>query len=405
MSESLDRRCDVPVSIGVMAMAYVACLLAGAMALGRTGATVAGRELSTVDALYHAADAITLTGLSTGDPARFTSMGLTVIVILTAAGMLIGLAITALAVVRIADMGYSDRRVLGACLGYSAVIVAAGSAGMVDPNASGVHALPAALAAFSRSGIAAGAAPSEWAPRTHLVLMPLAVLGGLGIPVLMQLVDRLRGRLSRLCPHSRRVIGLTAGLYLVGLIGLLATLGPTSPTSPAPGAGGWTRTLASASVGAINSTVGLPIQDLNRLATAPLWIMAMLMLVGAAPAANGGGIGPTTLACLAGARPGALRRGDAGAALGYALVWIGLLGAVVGAAFITMLALNPAVGADRILFNTLSAATHAGLDLDMGATNAPSHAVLAATLLITRVIPWMLIWSMATKGDGDHALP
>src|SRR5436190_2316698 len=75
---------------------------------------------------------------------------------------------------------------------------------------------------LANSGLSFGAVPGVLNWQTHLVLLPLAILGGFGSPVLMELVAmlRMKGGLSN---YSKTVLAATGWIYVV-LFGLLLVL-------------------------------------------------------------------------------------------------------------------------------------------------------------------------------------
>ena len=99
-----------------------------------------------------------------------------------------------------------------------------------------------AVSAFGNSGLYIGRLPGGNSLPTHLLLLPLAVLGGLGLPVLMELADLLRSR-TPLSSHSQTTLTWTAGIYLAALT-LLVILQWPGQSAPV---GQWRQTLVTAS--------------------------------------------------------------------------------------------------------------------------------------------------------------
>lgn len=389
-----------------LAVGYIAVLFAGAVGLRQGSATVGGQELSHVEALFESINALTLSGLATDRPlGSYSALGQGFRAALSAAGLLMGMFITATAVRRITKMRYTDAQILTAVVGYTGLAVLIGAAAMLSPPRTMFQSLLMSLSAFGRAGLSTEGMPGVMDWRVQGVLMPLAALGGLGIPVLMELVDRLSGRLDRLSRHSRAVITMAAGVYLAGTGGLLLVwrLGGTDMA--------WTALAARASAEAINATgAGLPLIELYRLPPGVLWGVGLLMTIGSAPSGSGSGIRTTVWVVLS--RPiRSLRRKRSAEqasppAVGVALLWLGVFASLTGGTFIGLLLAAPLMPADRALFNALAATTHTGPGVTLG-TLPPSALIgLGLAMVLARMIPWLLIWMLVDRSrQADIALP
>src|SRR5438874_9078732 len=128
----------------------------------------------------------------------------------------------------------------------------------------------------------------------HLVLMPLAIFGALGVPVLMELAEWLRGRVSQLSNFSRTAIGFYLGMYVVLLLVFMALQWQASAPDPA-----WRSIVARSSIAAINSrTAGFAFSYVAAFPRAMQWVLIVAMFVGGNPASTAGGLKTTALAEL-----------------------------------------------------------------------------------------------------------
>lgn len=395
-----------PSVIPWVVVGYIVILFAGAVVLRLPLVTVAGNELSHTEALFESVNTLTLSGLKTQRPAStYTVGGQGILLGLTLLGLWGGMFITATALTRIAKMGYSDRQVLTSIVGYSVLATLIGAVALVAPHRSVFQSISLALGVFSHGGVSFGSVPGVMAWRMHGVLVPLAVLGGLGIPVLMELSDWITRRRDRLSWHSRTVIGLAAGVYLLGMLLTVVTWGATGTEM------GWGELLGSASVGTVmGGGVGLGALELYRLPDAVLWVLAAVMLVGSAPSGSGSGLRTTTLAVLV--RPiralwnTSPRQPAASPAVGVALIWAGGLALLTGAVFVGLMLLAPLMPADRALFNAISATTHTGPGLELGTLSPSVSILLSLAMLMARIIPWVLIWALVPRARAaEVAVP
>ena len=122
----------------------------------------------------------------------------------------------------------------------------------------------------------------------------LIILGGLGYPVILDVLKN--KRFSKLNVHSKLVIVSTAILLLIGFVFILGveynnpdTLGNMNMKGKVLSSIFQTSTLRTAGFNSI---------DLGLTKEPTIFLMVMLMLIGASPASTGGGIKTTTVAIL-----------------------------------------------------------------------------------------------------------
>src|SRR5207253_2016631 len=101
-------------------------------------------------------------------------------------------------------------------------------------------------------------------------------LGSIGLPVVMELIDRIRGRSARLSNHARTTIGFTAGLYVIFFLLFLMFEAIAAGSSAK-----WREIIASSSAQAINSrSAGFPFQFAYAFPRAMQWSLILAMLIG-----------------------------------------------------------------------------------------------------------------------------
>lgn len=130
----------------------------------------------------------------------------------------------------------------------------------------------------------------------NVTVMTLIVLGGLGFPVLYEFYWRFRHRKDRrryhFSLHTKLVLYTTAVLIIGGaLLIFFLERGPEWEILTLK-----SRTLASIFQSVSARTAGFNTVDISKLEPATLFILIMLMFIGASPGSTGGGIKTTTLA-------------------------------------------------------------------------------------------------------------
>jgi len=251
-----------------------------------------------------------------------------------------------------------------------------------------------AASAFGNSGLTIGPMTDSDQVITYAGLLPLAIVGSLGLPVLIDMFEAMfRGR--RLSRHSRIALSMSAVMFLIGFAGCVFFL-RTADVEVRPA-------LASALIASVNSrTAGLPIEYIYDYPSAMQWLLAGLMFIGGAPASCAGGLKLTTLFVLfAGARR-ALRNEPAGRTFGIALVWLGVYLVVNFASMLWLLHTAPEISSDRALFITLSAVSNTGLSSDPLSITTANGYVLSTAMMLGRLLPMGVLWWMAwTTRDAE----
>ena len=298
-------------------------VVAGTLALSLPQA--ATRPLSLAEAAFTATSALAVTGLATITPASdLTRFGQVILLSLIEIG---GVGFMAGAVVILRLLGrkvyLSDRLALRDSLGLpeprailtvtwrviltSAIIQVIGAMQLwlnwvdeLGPATATFYALFHAASAFCNAGfeLFTGASiPSPSFPTDGFsltVIGSLIVLGGLGIPVVADLLTW-PDRRKRLTLHTRVTLATYAALILIGGIGILigeagASLADTPPL----------RAIQLAAFQAISArTAGFAVlPSWEYLTEASRWLLMPLMFIGSAPASMGGGITTGTFAVM-----------------------------------------------------------------------------------------------------------
>ena len=129
----------------------------------------------------------------------------------------------------------------------------------------------------------------------NLIIMTLIVLGGIGFPVISEIITFRRIRHFSL--HAKVVMTVTAILILTGAV-MFFILEFNNPESiankPLP-----TKILASFFQSVTARTAGFNTMKIGLLNPATIFVLTLLMFIGASPGGTGGGIKTTTFAAVA----------------------------------------------------------------------------------------------------------
>lgn len=355
-------------------------------------------------ALLTAVNTATLTGFPQSiKPDWFNPFGQFIILLLTVAGSLFSLIIGGFAVRRILRLPYSDKQVLAAAGVCEAIALLIGALGLCGTDAGFFGGLTQGAAAFGNSGMSLGQPYGLGAWQTHLVLLPMAFLGGLGVTVLLELYQLLfHGR--GLSTHARTVLFVSFSVYLASMIILLVIRGVGGDFSTAPG--GAADVFASTSAAAITSrTAGFHLEMTHAWPRAMPWVVIVLMVIGASPGGTGGGVKTTTVAALVGGARRSLLGQAAGRTFGIALCWLGIYLGMALLGVVMLMAAEPQTAADRVVFLSFSALSNVGLAPDVLSVTGKGSYILSALMLAGRMVPWLILWWMAdTTEDAELAI-
>ncbi|HZK80920.1 MAG TPA: hypothetical protein VFC46_07630 [Humisphaera sp.] len=375
------------------------------------GVMINGGEITYDRGLFLCINCATLTGfqqsIGSNDFNLDSAQGPAIVLILTIAGSLFAMMAGGLAAVRALRMPFSDRQVITAAMVVELMAIIVGTAAMsANYPFDLVH---QSACAFGNSGAVLLSAkghhflPSYQSWSVQGVMLPLSVIGGLGLPALMDLYYRAIRTTATLSFHTHTVIKLTAVIYLVAtavlFISQLMNRDTANHNVNARSA------FLAASTAAINArTLGMPFEYLHRFPKSAYWFILLLMTIGANPAGTGGGLKTTTLWKLFTGFADVLRGRAVGRAFGVAGVWVGLYLLIAGAGFFLLGILQPQIPSDRLIFLVISALSNVGLTQDTHdpiSIVGPGLFLLGFVALVGRLAPIAILWWLAKTEDAD----
>jgi trk system potassium uptake protein TrkH len=238
-----------------------------------------------------------------------------------------------------------------------------------------------------------------------LTICALVTLGGIGFPVLAELVSAARTRLAgrrppRLSLNSRVSMASCAILSLGGAAGFLVLEWDRS----LGGAPAGTKVLASVFQSVSARTAGFNSVDVAKLGAPALLFVSFLMFVGTSSGSTGGGVKTSTLAVLwatfraerrGGEKPHLFDRRIPLATARKAVAVITVSGVLVFAAFFVLLVTEEADSL-KLWFEVVSAFATCGLSAGVTAgLSVTGKLVIVATMLAGRVGPLTLALAAA----------
>lgn len=311
-----------------VAASFALAITAGWLLLALPEAAVGVESVGGLDALFTSTSAVCVTGLIVRDtPREFSLFGLVVILLLIQLG---GLGIMTLAAMFGAARGQKvsmrarmivqdtlvsqDPHAIGRTLGLIALFtfsveavgaallylrwVLAGEAPLRAAWLAAFH----AISAFCNAGFSLFSSSLEdYAadPVVNLVIGGLIVIGGLGVPVMLDLVQylrlRRRGKRARLSLHTRLTLTTTGHLLIFGFLGFWLLEWTHIMLRQDWGEAFWSATFQSITP----RTAGFNTVPMGALTEATKFLLVMLMFVGASPGSTGGGVKTSTLAVVA----------------------------------------------------------------------------------------------------------
>lgn len=433
-----------------MALSFAVCAFLGGFLLSLPQAVHHFGAVTFLDGLFTATSAVCVTGLSVVDvPGTFTFFGQIVIAVLVQIG---GLGIMALSasfavlagralrvkrsavLTEMLETGSmaSLRRALIGVVGYTFVCEVCGAVALyfsveghpeVALGPGSHHMLAGAgdrvwwavfhsISAFCNAGFSlshggmSGFA-EDWP--TCTVVSLLIVIGGLGFPVIDELsrntVHWLRGqRAPRLSLHARVALRVTGLLIAIPALVLLVLEWEVSFSAFSwPG-----RVLAAIFQSVTLRTAGFNTVDFGAMRAATLFLMCVVMFIGASPGSTGGGIKTTTFAALFASlraelkgAPAAhlldreLSRGTVRRATAVTILSVGLVFALS-----SVLMLTEDADPLQIVFEATSAFSTCGLSAGLTPhLSAPGRVAIIVGMLAGRIGPLTLALAMASESQ------
>lgn len=275
------------------------------------------------------------------------------------------------------------------------------------------YALFHSVAAFCNAGfdLFTGLPPEQaWSPvdiPTLLILGILVILGGLGIPVFMDLAYR-RGTRRRLSLHSRVTLAASLILILAGMAAIWIAdywIGGALAESPP----GWRLTLAWFQ-SVVTRTAGFPgLISFVPLNSATILVLMGLMFVGSGPASMGGGITTgtfsvlliTVLSLARGHRTPQLRRRTISLlTVQRAMAVLVVAGTVVGTSIWLLVLLEP-FSLQEVAFEVISAFSTVGLSLGITAQlSTAGRVIIMLTMIWGRLGAMTIVAALVQRRAG-----
>ena len=415
-------------STRVIAVGFALMILAGAVLLALPLSGADGRSIGFGDALYTAASAVCVTGLSVIDvSARLSRFGQAALLALIQLGGL-GFMVFGMGILRmlrrraslrtrmlmaesinggeINGSGLLIRWALLASLcveGLGAALLAIRFVPRFGWGTGLFYALFHAVSAFCNAGFdLLGASLLEYAgdPLALGVVMLLVIVGGIGFSVLLDVMD---GKIST---HTRLVLWMTAILLGTAFFFTLA-FECNGALAHLP----WPQKLLNALFQSVTlRTAGFSSVPQESLSPIMKLVCCLYMLIGAAPASTGGGVKVTTFAVVAlmvicaarGREEPVVHRKRLENGLLLRAVSVFLIGlAVAVAVFALLVGLEPDLPAMDLLYEAFSAFGTVGLSCGVTPRLGPAaRMVEIAAMFLGRVGPLTLTLAIARRQRG-----
>lgn len=238
----------------------------------------------------------------------------------------------------------------------------------------------------------------------NTVLGVLSYLGAVGFIVCLDVWRRVTGKSDRVTLTTKIILGSTFWLTVVGVL-LFFVSEPSIQTLNADD-----RLLAAFfQVMAALTTVGFNSIPISQLSQASLFLLILLMVIGASPSGTGGGLKTTTFTAIIGVMRSAMKGTDRvyfwGKEIPPARVWLAMasFGFYAGSLIIGcyLLSLSETQGFEKLVFEAASALGTVGLST--GITAQLTHvgkAIIIALMFIGRVGPLAFGLSLFCGSSG-----
>ena len=312
----------------VLALGFAGLILLGALLLTMPMASKDGQSLSFLNALFTATSAVCVTGLVVVDTgSHFTPFGQFVIIFLIQVGGLGFMTFSTLAAILIGKkIGLKERMVIQESFNQDTLaglvkltrnvlwvtLIIEGAGGLIltlrfladfPLGRALAFGFFHAVSSFCNAGFDLfGQVFGSYSSITHyvddwivtLTVGGLIILGGIGFPVIMELVRFPRKK--RFSLHSKLVIVMT--VVLIGVGALLIFLIEFANPKTIGGLSVSGKFLGALFQSITPRTAGYNSLDISKLRTGTWFIMIILMFIGASPSSTGGGIKTTTFGVL-----------------------------------------------------------------------------------------------------------
>jgi len=420
---------------------FISAIFLGAILLSLPISTTSG-SISPADALFTATSAVTVTGLIVEDtPTYFTFFGQMVILILFQFGGVGFMTFSTLMILLIGKSislqdkfiiendftagGYKNLKdlvkkifLLTFGLEFLGAVVLYFQFSDLDPNKRLFSSVFHSISAFCNAGFSTFSNSFEnYADNTgvNITLILLIILGGIGFLVLNDVYMFFTGKIrkfSRFSLHTKLVL-ISSGLLVV--LGFAVILGEEliHKGGDLP-LGKQILTALFQSVSA--RTAGFNTMDLGTLTTGSIYIMIILMTIGASPGSTGGGVKTSSIS-IAVAYVRARLRNNKKVDLFYrnipshtiekAFLVIIISFIVITVSFLFIASFEEDFKLSELLFETVSAFGTVGLSMGITAKlSMGSRIVLMITMFIGRIGPLTLLLALSRRESrGTYNYP
>ncbi len=416
---------------------FVLVICLGAVLLALPWSVSSGHSQPFLDALFCATSAVTTTGLVVVDTGSFYSrFGQTVILILFQVGGLGYMLLIAVILSGLGGLSLSSRMLLRESLArppkveslrFSRFILLVtlsvellGTLGLawlwhrkVPVGEALYQGAFHAVSAFCTAGFSL-ASDNLGGFRTtttmHAIIAVLTLLGGLGFLVLYELGSLIRRsaepKSKGLSLHTRLVIKTTLVLGVSGSV--LIWLGNRSMATAGQG-----QQWLDASFHALSAstTTGFSMIDIGSLPTASLWVMILLMFIGASPGGSGGGVKTVSLVLvlaylrshLSGRDETLLSKSRIPVNTINKALSLCLLAALWVVVVTGILLYTEQAGGIRVLFEVVSALGTVGLSTGLtSALTSTGKVLIILSMFIGRLGPLAIVYSLFGQSKPNH---
>ena len=392
---------------------YLALIPTGTLLL-RHGALQSGQIMNFDRAVFWALNALTGTGfrLSPNGLGEFSLFGQVTVFALTLAGAMLILSAGGLLVSRYVGLAYSRAKILTAAFSLLLAGTLLGGGLLITPSNTVWSALFAAGTTITNAGLSIDGPRDLFDARLFLIILPLAALGGLGLPVVIDLFEAF-ARGGRINHYTRQVLTLTAAAW-VAAFAVLFVCNLSLPLR---------ENAASSWLYALNArSLGLDVTLDTNLTRQAWWVIGLLSLIGACPGGSAGGIKLTIFSTIATSTrklfhveqtgrspqsatdasivqtPQLFHVEQSARQLATALIWASGVLSIAFALFLLLLAAVPQLPADRIATIAASAIGRAGLSHDELSLTGVGLYLLSLAMLAGHLLPVLFGMRIVYRG-------
>ncbi|MEK6684611.1 MAG: TrkH family potassium uptake protein [Nitrospirota bacterium] len=312
----------------ILALGFAFLITVGTILLSLPFAAADGRVIAPLDALFTATSAICVTGLIIKDtPVDFSLFGQIVILVLIQVGGLGYMSVATFLLVALGKrIGLRERMVIQETLSAftmeglirfiigilkftllleftGAVLLAVRFLQDMSLSKAVYFGIFHSISAFNNAGFSLfsnSLMNYRTDPTVNGVVMVLVILGGLGFLVYQDLLKRINREVLRVSLHTKIALVSTGIILLIGWAGIFVferqNPGESFKTFS------WADQALTALFQSVSArTAGFNTVDVGTLTAPTLYLLVLLMFIGASPGSTGGGIKTTTAAIMAAA--------------------------------------------------------------------------------------------------------